>query len=246
MQLSALSATLGLGCLNLANESIVSLFLAHHGEPVDGVLPDYGGVDQPRSFTNDLNQPITVYDGYVVATSAILWNCDRFGDYIEFRWSPVAHDLLQSDGQTQVIADQPFDANEYCWLELGFGPYFSPPPESMVADPSPPPEEVEGNTLFIEGRTRNNGMNIDFVLRSPTSKNVVLDLTHIQNGGPLIIGRDEEFGVKLTVSVVYDRLFKNVDVVNMDPTVVGDQLVQGLEDALAVSLGDKIVTRQAL
>lgn len=261
MRYSGVSACLG-GCLGVL--SCVPLFAgceafsgyavrtvvngAHHGaRGDDGVLPDYGGDLEARTFTNDLGWRVVLSEGVIVTTAATIEPCEGMGVPLGMPFGPFPESLLDTDVAVTDFASMELDAGEYCTLIVEYGRYQSAV-AGMAADepfPIPADTDIEGATIYLAGTaTKPDGMGgqiaVNFAFRSEQTIIVNLDMSTLENGGPWTITGDEPNGRALTVAKTYDDFFHGVDFSKVDRAVFEKDLPARLAAQTRIVLGTQL------
>ena len=240
----------GAGCDLLGNDDTVTAINgAHHASRTDaGVLPDYGGDGEPRTFTNDLGWTITLTDGFVVTTAVRIETCDGEGVDLEMPFGPFPEYWLDLDKDVTDFARGPLKKGEYCKLIVEYGRYLADT-AAMAADapfPVDSLERIEGATLTLIGYAeRDDGMGgvetKSFALRSAETVNVAVSLETITSkGGRFRVAGDEQNQIDLTVSKTYDQFFAGVDFASFDPAALEADLPRLLGEQTGVIVGTSL------
>lgn len=221
---------------------------AHHGERVDGVLPNYGDPDKARVFTNDKGWTITLSEGVVVTTAAALETCT--GERIEVGtpFGPYPESFSEMDQNATDFGHVDLAADTYCQLSLTYGAYSAS--AAGMAEDTPFPvgnaANLEGRTLLLVGyaeKTDGAGVSVlqNFLFETSETVQVDLDLGKLaSNGGPFKVTGDENATPNLTVLKTYDALFKGIDFADFDPVEINRSLGARLSDNTRVIAGNSI------
>lgn len=222
----------------------IVVFATHHATPVDGQFVNLGDDEKPRVFNNDLGWTVTLLEPYVVTTDVRLADCRGFSDRLEMFWGHFPEDMRAEDLDVATVAGLPVPAGEYCKLWVRYSGYEAPP-ETPVGDDAhhfqqPLNEEVVGSSIFLRGSAAKDGSTLQFQFRVTTPLEVELDLSTLEDGGPVKVLHRESFTKDLTVSKAYDRFFDGVDFESYDQAEVEADLVDTLKAETRISFGAEV------
>ncbi|MFO0633470.1 MAG: hypothetical protein U0168_11530 [Nannocystaceae bacterium] len=185
--------------------TLVSVAVTHHATAQDGSFPYRGGDGEMRVFDTDEGWSVTLLGAYVTTTAVVLHRCDDANVDLELYRGPFAEDFRREDLDMFTLGGVDLGASSYCSATVTYGPY--PQGASMNGlDP-----EVEGATFYLDGGATKGDVTVPFTLRSDAVIAVEVDLSQVQDGGPLVVHGGEDFPIELVVSKTYDRFFDAVD-----------------------------------
>ncbi|HET6583591.1 MAG TPA: hypothetical protein VFG69_09085 [Nannocystaceae bacterium] len=224
------------------------VFSTHHATPEDGMFPDRGGEDMPRTFPNDMGWTVTLLESYITITSLTAVACDGTAYPLEMFFGPCPEDIRETDLDLVTVGGRKMPEGAYCQLVVGYGPYESP--DVDVADEEnlhavPTTTDIDGTTVFMTGGAfadpEAEDEAVEFELRMGKNITVELDLSTIDDGLPLQIAAKEDFPVELTVSKTYDRFLDGVDFATLDEEDVEDELDNRLREATRIQPGRQVL-----
>lgn len=185
---------------------LVNFYSAHHGTARDGQFPERPTTDRIELDT-DTGWHVIIAEAYVTTSAITLERCD--GDSLEadFYWGPLCEDLLDPDLQAYGVGAVQADAGNYCSATITYGPF--------VDGATPGEHSTEGgeagDTVYLRGLAEKGDQSVPFEIKTAATLSVQVDLSTVQDGGPLSLGHDEYFATELTFSKTYDRFFDGVD-----------------------------------
>lgn len=201
---------------------IVDLFAGHHGTPRDGQFPEHPG--DHFEVTNDQGWTIVVVDAYVTTTAATLNRCDGETLATDFYWGSLCEDLIGNDRQAQGIGAVMADAGKYCSATLSYGPLTEPDNGNHATD-----ADVLGATAYLSGVAKKGDVSVPFEFQTFERLDVEVDLSAVENGGPLELDHDQMFNEQITFTKTYDRFFDGIDFSELDSYDIDALLLDTLE-----------------
>jgi len=220
------------------------VYATHHATPIDGEFVNLGDDEKPRVFDNDMGWTVTLLEPYVVTTDVRLADCRGFTDHLEMWWGDYPEDIRIEDLDVATVAGLHVPAGEYCKLWVRYSGYEIPPEEPPGQESPhfdrPLNEDVVGSSIFLRGSAAKDDATIQFQFRVTAPLDVELDLSTLENGGPVTVLHRESFPKDLTVSKAYDRFFDGVDFGDYDQDDIEADLVGILADETRISLGNEV------
>jgi hypothetical protein len=230
-----------------SSDALLYVFSTHHATPEDGVFPDRGGEDMPRTFENDVGWEVTLLESYITISSLTVVACNGNAYPMDMFWGPCPEDMRERDLDILTVAGRKMPKGHYCELIVGYGPYTTPeidPDNPETLHNVPASSGVDGTTVFLRGGA-NSGVEgddpVEFEFANGRELTVGLDLSELGGPGePLYISDDEDFPVELTVSKTYDRYLDGVDFTSFDQDDIEDALDDILADTTRVQEGRSV------
>jgi hypothetical protein len=226
------------------DESQFVVLAAHHATPVNGEF-EAKAEDEPRVFETDTGWTVTLIEPVVTTTGVILRDCYGGSAWLDMYWGSFPEDMTDEDLETLTVAGMTVPPGEYCALHVDYSGYEPPPDDATLREappcfPAPANEEIVGSSIFLRGSAERRGEMVQFQFRVTDGIRVSLDLSTLEDGGPLTVLSREAFVRAVTVSKSYDRFFDGVDFANFDQNDVEATLPAVLENETRVSLGDEV------
>ena len=242
----ALCAAAMVGGCAAPQSTLLYVFSTHHATPEDGAFPERGLDEQPRIFDNDEGWTVTLVESYVTIERITLVSCGGAATGLNMFWGPCPEDLRVADLQVLTVAGNKVDPDDYCQLVVDYGHYRMPeidPASTDTRHQVPENEAVDGTTVYLRGGASQNPEDplVEFELRGTKTQSVALDLSTVDEGGPLRVDPEEAFPIELTISKTYDRFFDGIDFDAYDPDDLEDDLDGILEDETKVQLGKTVM-----
>ncbi len=214
-------ATGGAGCglFDITSDVTIDIFAAHHPRRgAEGVFPEYGFDNLPRTWTNDTGWEINLTEGYIVITGARLIACDGTEYPISTPFGPLPEYVNWTDFDVTVLGGAEIPEGDYCELSVDYGPYQAEK-AALAAEQAhviPSGRDLEGLTIFLAGRATKDDMVVDFALQSGESRSSSFEL-RAGDGTPAIFEvMDEGGALKATIGKTYDRFFEGIDFTTYD------------------------------
>jgi hypothetical protein len=208
----------GLGACGLLDSleddgALVNMFVSHHATPSDGEFPNYGVEEAPRRFTNDQGWEITLAEAYVTVSAVQVMKCAGGATLIDLYWGPCAEDFIRvSDTNPVGIGGAQVPAANYCQIGVLFGPFdFVAAQTGDQTHDVPDNELVDGTSVYLRGQASKGEETVNFEWSTSKTLEVYLDISTIENGGPVVIKHDEDFPQDLTIGKPYDAFFEGID-----------------------------------
>lgn len=241
------ASTLGLaGCDLLVKEAKVYVAITHHATRTpEGVLPDYGEPDFPRTFVNDLGWEVTLAEGVVVHTAAQIESCEGEAFDMAMPHGPLPEYQLDRDQMQSDFATVNLPEGTYCKLRVEYGRYLRATAEAAEDTPHELKghTELEGVTVYLAGtadKLDGAGESINWGFKTSETTIVELDLSTIENGRPFTVTGDEPNGKFMTVAKTYDAFFRGVDFAALDDAAIEASLLETLSAETYVVLGSRL------
>lgn len=234
--LAASIATAGceLGVLDDLQErsTMVHVFATHHATPEEGSIPDRGGDGQHRVFDTDDGWEITLVKGYVVTTGITLHRCDGTQKSLDLFRGTIVEDIRSTDLGLSTVGGTELRAGTLlCAMTVHYAPL-----DETGAD-----ADIEGATVYLHGvAKRGDEEMVPFEIRAHGPLDVELDLSTIQDGGPLEVTGKEHFPIELTLSKTYDQFFDAIDFTEMAQLDMGEHVLAVLEGVTRVAPGTRV------
>lgn len=234
------------GC-DEAGGALLYVFSTHHATPEDGMFPDRGGEDMPRTFPNDMGWTVTLLESYITITSLTAVACDGTAYPLDMFFGPCPEDIRETDLDLVTVGGRKMPEGDYCQLIVGYGPYQTPnddPSDDETLHSVPTTTDIDGTTVFMTGGAFADpeAEAVEFELRMGKNLTVELDLTDLEGPGkPMEIAAQEDFPVELTVSKTYDRFLDGVDFDTLDEEDVEDQLDNRLREVTRIQAGRQVL-----
>lgn len=207
--------------------SLVNMYVSHHATPRDGEFPDYGMEEAPRRFTNDQGWEITLAEAYVTVSAVQVMQCAGGATLVDLYWGPCAEDFIRiSDGNPLGIGAAQVPAANYCQVAVLFGPFDF---QVAAGHEIPDNELVDGTTVYLRGQATKGEESVNFEWSTSKTLEVYLDISTLENGGPVVISHDENFPQDLTIGKPYDAFFEGIDFANYSDADLEAAVVSSLE-----------------
>lgn len=225
---------LGAGC-DLLDQfedggGLVNFYSAHHGTVLDGQFPD-----KPSDhilINTDTGWEVVVTKAFVTTVGVTLTRCDGGQVEADFYWGALCENLVDPDLEPFGVGAVQADAGNYCAATITYGPF----EDGANADS----HNADGDTIYFEGVARKGDLEVPFSLSSRDTVAVQVDLSSINNGGPMVLEHDESFAKELTFTKTYDRFFDGIKFDEMGSMDMESVLVSTLEFETGVVLGTEI------
>ena len=229
----AVATATGCDFFSISGESRLQLFASHHGAPDDtGAFPDYGVDDAPRTFTTGEGWEVILEKGVAVIVGARILSCDGAAAIeLDTPFGPYPEDFRMQDLEVMNIAEGVLDPAEYCTIEVEFGPYTVAALEGVdTPHDVNNPAVLENSTVYLRGRATRGDEIVDFEYRTPETAVATLDISTLQDGGPVLVEKSDTCTINLTIVKTYDTLLADVDFATATSEAIGEALVQTLVD----------------
>lgn len=221
---------------------LVNVFTAHHGTPGQDGFPDNGSVDEPRVFETDEGWTILLSEGYVTTAAVDLIRCDGHPEAVEMYWGPCAEDLIRDpDIDGRGMGGVNVDKGSYCTARVLFDAYNF---DEELLEHQPPNMIMDGATAYFRGRAERGADVVDFEWADDFRQVIDLDLSTVDNGGPLYVEADAANPTQLTLGKAYDRFFDGIDFNNYSDEDIRESVRNGLRDHSRAFVGPQASAMQ--
>lgn len=213
-----------------SSSTLVNVSVTHHGTPTDAGFPDHGGDGEVREFITDEGWAILLSRAYVVTSQVSLQRCDATDMAVESYRGAIAEDITATDLEPHIVGGIDVERTSLCGLHVTYAPYTTGNDASVAG-----PEDIHGATIFFAGAATKGDVRVPFTVRSTETIGVDLDVSRLDEGGPVVLSGQEDFPVEFDVSKTYDRFFDGVDFASFaGATEVDLALTQQVEALLAI------------
>jgi hypothetical protein len=223
-----------LGLLDeLQNRStMVHVFATHHATPEDGSIPHRGDDGSHRVFETDDGWEITLVKGFVVTTGVTLHRCNGTQESLNLFRGTIVEDIRSTDlGLSTVGGIEMPGGTLLCGMTVHYAPFDE---DGAVA------EEIDGATVYLHGVAKRDDEMVPFEIRASGPLDVELDLSTIDDGGPVEVTGKEPFPIELTLSKTYDQFFDAIDFTEMAQLDMGEHVLAVLEGVTRVAPGTRV------
>jgi hypothetical protein len=205
---------------------LVNFYSAHHPTARDGGFPDKppGHIE----FDTDEGWHVIIASGQVTTTAIELHRCDGASVPADLYWGAVEENLIDPDLIVTGVGGVEAESGNYCAATIT---YAAGPSEGDVPSVG---------TVYLRGVASKDGEEVQFDLRASGSVDVEVDISSIEDGGPLTLDHDQYLAKQLTVAKTYDRFFDGVDFHQLDAMDTDAILLDTLRFETTIVLGTEI------
>ncbi len=184
---------------------LVNFYSAHHGTARDGQFPEK--LTDRIEVDTDTGWHVIIAEGYVTTTAIQLHRCDGGTIEADFFWGSLCEDLLDPDLEAYGVGAVEADAGNYCAATITYGPFVDGAnPDDHATDTGEP-----GDTVYLRGVAKKGDESVPFEIKTAATRTVQVDLSAVQDGGPLVLEHDQYFAKELTFAKTYDRFFDGIE-----------------------------------
>lgn len=208
--------------------TLVQVVAAHHGTVDDEGDYTDNGRGSSRNFPSDEGWRINLTTGYISISGLTLHDCDGNVAEVPLYRGSVAEDLIYADDlERTAVGSITVPPVSLCQMTVHYGP-FDPDESENV----PRTSAIEGNTVYLEGSAVISGDDSsrkEFKIRVREELDVEIDMSEMNDGGPMKVSGREDFPIELVVLKTYDRFFDGLDFASASTSDLEDNVAAVLE-----------------